>query len=188
MEEIINIRDEPEILRSRGIHLIFGDINIDVARETVRFILEMNFNRTPPEYLTFIINSPGGELSSCFSIIDAMVGSKIPIHTIGIGEVASCGLLIFIAGQKGHRTLTKNTSILSHQWSSEAEGKQHELLSTVVEYNLTNHRIVGHYKKCTGLSEKVIREKLLPESDVWLSSTEAKKYKLCDRIRSFDQL
>jgi ATP-dependent Clp protease protease subunit len=98
--------------------------------------------------------------------------------------IASCGLLLFIAGERGHRTLTPNTSILSHQWSWGSTGKEHELFATVREFELTSKRLLAHYKKCTGLPEKTIRDILLPPQDVWLDSKEALKYKLCDRVKS----
>jgi len=44
--------------------------------------------------------------------------------------------------------------------------------------------MIDHYKKCTGLSEKDIRQYLLPPQDVWLSAKEAKKLGLCDSIQS----
>ena len=123
-------------------------------------------------------------MSACFALVDAMKGSKIPVRTIGLGLIASCGLLLFISGEKGNRVLTPNTSILSHQWSWGSSGKEHELFATVKEFELTTKRLLEHYKKCTGLSEKIIREKLLPPQDVWLDSREALKYKLCDRVKS----
>ncbi len=42
--------------------------------------------------------------------------------------------------------------------------------------------MIEHYKKCIGMSEKQIREILLPPQDVWLSSKEAKRLKICDKI------
>ena len=45
-----------------------------------------------------------------------------------------CGLSIFMSGQKGHRTLTPNTSILSHQWAWGSAGKEHELFATIKEF------------------------------------------------------
>ena len=42
---------------------------------------------------------------------------------------------------------------------------------------------MNHYKKCTGMKEKDIREKLMPAHDVWLDAKEAKKLKLCDSIQ-----
>ena len=42
--------------------------------------------------------------------------------------------------------------------------------------------MINHYKKCTGLGEKKIREILLPPEDVWLSAEEAVKYGIADKI------
>jgi ATP-dependent protease ClpP protease subunit len=44
--------------------------------------------------------------------------------------------------------------------------------------------MVNHYKKCTKLNEKVIRQKLLPPQDIWLSADEAKEYNLVDHVRN----
>jgi ATP-dependent Clp protease protease subunit len=148
------------------------------------FILTRNFmeNKHRPKQIKMIINSPGGELHSCFALIDTMKGSKIPIWTFGLGMIASCGLLTFIAGEKGRRYITRNTSILSHQYSWGSFGKEHELFATVKEFNNTTDRIVEHYRKCTGLSDKKIKEILLPPEDVWLDAKEAVKYGLADKI------
>jgi len=43
--------------------------------------------------------------------------------------------------------------------------------------------MIAHYRKCTGLTEKKIREVLLPAEDVWLSAEEAIKYGIADEIR-----
>ena len=64
-----------------------------------------------------------------FALIDIIHGSRLPIWTVGIGMLASMGLMIFMAGEKGHRVLTPNTLILSHQWSGVDSGKEHELVS-----------------------------------------------------------
>ena len=42
--------------------------------------------------------------------------------------------------------------------------------------------MLEHYKKCTGLSEKKIRDILLPAEDVWLTAEEAVKYGIADKI------
>ena len=62
-------------------------------------------------------------------------------------------------------------------------GKEHELFATVKEFELTTKRMITHYKKCTGLTEKLIREKLLPPHDVWLDANQAKKLGICDKIQ-----
>ena len=56
--------------------------------------------------------------------------------------------------------------------------------ATVKEYELTTNRMINHYKKCTGLSEKKVRDVLLPPEDRWLSAKEAVRYGIADKIVS----
>ena len=113
----------------------------------------------------------------------ARVASGIPIKTVGLGLIASCGILTFMSGAKGKRIITPNTSILSHQYSWGSTGKEHELFARVREFELSSERMMQHYKKCTGLSEKKIREVLLPPQDIWLSAKEAVKFGIADKIK-----
>jgi ATP-dependent Clp protease protease subunit len=167
----------------RGHHIFMEDVTQESIKPLINWIIAENFNRDKKKKeLTLGICSPGGDLNACFALIDVMKGSKIPIRTIGMGMIASCGLLMFISGEKGRRVLTPNTSILSHQYSWGSFGKEHELFAAVKEFDLTTQRMIAHYKKCTGLSEKDIRKYLLPPQDVWLSAKEAKKLGLCDSI------
>lgn len=167
-------------------YLFNEDFNSSSTGNLIKFILERNLMpKDKPKQIKLIINSPGGEVSSAFALIDTMKGSKIPIYTYGLGMIASCGLLTFIAGEKGKRFITKNTSILSHQFSWGTFGKEHELFAAVKEFDYTKQRIVDHYKKCTGLSEKDIRKYLLPPEDVWLSAKDAVRLGLADSIVEF---
>ena len=108
--------------------------------------------------MQIIISSPGGDLNAAFAVIDVMKGCPIPVHTVGLGQIASAGFMMFIAGEKGHRVLTPNTSIMSHQYSWGTWGKEHELVAVGKEFELTTERMISHYKSCTGLNEKKIRE------------------------------
>lgn len=163
--------------------LMMEEISLSTVKSATEWILEANFTEERPEMLNLIITSPGGDLNAAFALIDVMRGSAIPVRTIGLGQIASAGLMIFIAGEKGQRILTPNTSILSHQYSWGAIGKEHELFATVREFDLTTKKMIAHYKKCSGLDEKKIRETLLPPQDVWLSPVEAKKLGLCDDVK-----
>ena len=174
--------DEADLYKS-GVYILMDNISSDSCKEAIEFILKQNSEKKKQKRLQFLICSNGGEVASCFALIDVMRGSGIPIHTVGLGVIASCGLLLFITGEKGHRTLTPNTSILSHQYSWGSWGKEHELFAQVKEFELSSRRLVEHYKKCTGLSEEDIRTYLLPPEDVWLSGKEAKKLGICDSIR-----
>ena len=172
-------------LQEAGYHLMMEDIDTSSCKAAIEFILENNFNNEvkKPKELNLIICSPGGDLSAAFALIDVMRGSSIPIKTTGLGMIASAGLLIFISGTKGKRLLTPNTSILSHQFTWGSFGKEHELFAAVKEFDLTTKRMIKHYKKCTGLSDKDIRKYLLPPQDVWLSAPEALKLGICDNVK-----
>ena len=163
--------------------LLMEEVTLSSCKTLVEWIFEANFAEERPDMLNLIITSPGGDLNAAFAVIDTMRGSAIPIRTIGLGQIASAGLMIFIAGDKGKRVLTPNTSILSHQYTWGAFGKEHELFATVKEFDLTTKKMIAHYKKCTGLSETKIREILLPPQDMWLSPTEAKKLGICDDVK-----
>jgi ATP-dependent Clp protease protease subunit len=159
------------------------DISIESVKPAVEWVLETNFSEKQPDMMNLIITSPGGDLNAAFSLIDTMRGSAIPIRTIGLGQIASAALLIFISGAKGQRILTPNTSILSHQYTWGSFGKEHELMAQVKEFDLTSKRLINHYRKCTGLKEDVIKKFLLPPQDVWLSAEEALDLKICDVVK-----
>jgi len=166
--------------------MFFKDFDSSAASDGIEFIIARNLmKKDKPKMIKMLINSPGGEVASAFALIDTMKGSRIPIYTYGLGEIASCGLMTFIAGEKGHRYITRNTAILSHQYSWGSWGKEHELMARVKEFNNTQTRIVEHYKKCTGLNEKDIKKYLLPPEDVWLTAKEAVKYGIADEIVDF---
>ena len=176
--------DSEADLYKAGIFLFMDVVNPDNCKDVIEFILKQNAEKKRRKKLQLMICSPGGDMPSCFALIDVMKGSKIPIHTVGLGLIASCGLLLFISGEHGHRILTPNTSILSHQFSWGNWGKEHELFAQVKEFELSTKRMLDHYKKCTGLDEEQIREHLLPPEDVWLSAKEAKKLGICDQVKS----
>jgi ATP-dependent Clp protease protease subunit len=169
-------------LLMNGVVVFMGDVTVETMSPLIDWILAENYNETKQKELTLGICSRGGDLNACFALVDVMKGSKIPIKTVGLGMIASCGLLMFITGTKGRRILTPNTSILSHQYSWGSVGKEHELFARVKELELTTERMINHYKKCTGLKETDIRKYLLPPHDVWLGAKEAKKLGLCDKV------
>lgn len=172
-------------LLMNGMYMFMGDVSMETMSPVIDWILAENMKKNnKAKELTLGICSRGGDLNACFALVDVMRASAIPVRTIGLGMIASCGLLLFISGKKGRRTLTPNTAILSHQYSWGSQGKEHELFARVKELELTTERMIEHYKKCTGLTEKKIREFLLPPQDVWLSAKEAKELKLCDNVEN----
>ena len=185
IEKEEKITDIPNI-EDYHYYLFNSEFDNSSCGEAMKFIIARNLmKKDRPKFMKMIINSPGGSVTSAFALIDTMKGSKIPVYTYGLGEISSCGLLTFMAGELGKRFITKNTAILSHQFSWGSMGKEHELMASVKEFNNTSQRLIDHYKKCTGQSETVIKKYLLPPEDVWLTPREAIKYGIADQIVDF---
>lgn len=172
-----------EELQANGIYVFMDEVKAESIKPIVEWILYENLvSKHKKRELLLMICSPGGTLQDAFALIDVMANSKIPIKTVGLGQIASSGLLIFMAGHTGRRVLTPNTSILSHQFSWYNEGKAHELFATMREYELTQVRMIEHYRRCTGATDEAIREYLLPAQDKWLSAEDALKLNICDSV------
>ena len=172
-----------QALADAGMYVLMGEVDNENIKPVIEWILHENFvAKKKRKELLLMICSEGGDMSSAFALIDVMHSSNIFIKTVGLGQIASAGLLIFLAGSPGRRVLTPNTSILSHQFSWGSDGKAHELFATMKEFELTQRRMVDHYERCTGLSREEIKTVLLPPHDVWLTAEEALALKICDSI------
>jgi ATP-dependent Clp protease protease subunit len=175
-----------EQLQDQGIYVFMGDVDTESIQPIVEWILaENHVVKKKKKELLLMVCSSGGELESAFALIDVIRSSTIPVKTVGLGQIGSAGLMIFLAGKS--RILTPNTSILSHQYSWGSEGKHHELWAVTKEFNLVHERMLAHYRIATGLDDAVIKEKLLPPQDVYLSAEEAVQLRICDYVSDLSQ-
>jgi ATP-dependent Clp protease protease subunit len=172
-----------QALQDNGMCLLMGPVSDDTVRPVIEWIMHESLVRKKKHReLLLMICSEGGDMGSAFALIDVMRSSRIPIKTVGLGQIASAGLMIFIAGARKRRVLTPNTSIMSHQFAWGTSGKVHELFATVKEFELTHQRMIDLYRECTGLDDDVIRQVLLPPQDVYLSAQEALRHGICDHV------
>jgi ATP-dependent Clp protease protease subunit len=72
--------------------------------------------------ISLYINSPGGVISSGMAIYDTMQLVRPEISTTVIGEAASMGAVILLAGTKGKRFALPNARIMIHQPSGGSRG------------------------------------------------------------------
>lgn len=172
------------VLKENGILFMDNKFDQEHCMPLVKMIMEYNLMPAPkaPDIIHLYINSPGGEVASAFHLIDIIKQSRIPVYTYGMGSIASCGVLLMMSGEKGHRYLTQNTSIMSHQYSWGSGGKEHELYAKIKQFEISSEKLMDHYKKCTGKSRKYIRKHLLPESDMWMTPEEALIHGIADKI------
>jgi len=97
---------------------IDGEITADKATEVIGLLTqwEGSSDNTP---IKIFINTFGGSLSCSFAIADVIENSKLPVFTIGIGQVFSGGFVILIAGTK--RLAYPHTDIMFHNFSTGME-------------------------------------------------------------------
>ena len=170
--------------QSSQIFLLFDKIDSDSAKVVCEWIIENNISKIKHPFLTLVVNSEGGDISSAFAIIDMMNSSFIPVNTIGIGEISSSGLMIFTNGVQ--RSITPNTSIMCHRFSAGFDGKYHELQAITKEYEMINDRMTNHFMARTGMTRKEVEKHLLQGQDVYLSPEKAVEFKLADVISLVD--
>lgn len=183
LDNICNVEDQIDAeLYTKGIHYLTGEIGQFNTTPLIQWIINENARTQPREFLTLYINSIGGDLYDAFAVIDLMKSSKVPIKTIGIGSLMSAAFMIFVSGQKGSRVLTKNTSIMCHQFSSSYEGKEHDIKASEREVRFVKQRMLDIIKDSTEMDERTIKRKLLPPSDVWLSAQECLELGVADII------
>lgn len=100
--------------------------------------------------ITLYINSPGGEVISGLAVYDYIKIMKSPVKTVCIGDAASMGAIIFLAGEK--REMLPHTRILIHDPSYghlDVSGKKpHEI-----------QRGVDSLNKVRGTLAEIISEK-----------------------------
>lgn len=168
-------------LLENSVHFLVGDIDEENVNECIKWLVYENLD-SRSKTLTLYINSTGGDLYAAFALIDIINNSTHPVRTIAIGSAMSAAFLIFVSGTRGERYSGKNTSLMCHQFSSSTDGKYHDLKAEVKENELLNQKMIDILKSATGLAPSVIKKKLLPASDVYLTADEAIELKVADHI------
>jgi len=78
----------------------------------------------PEKDIQLYINSPGGSISAGLAIYDTMNYIKNDVVTFCLGQAASMGAFLLMAGKKGKRFTLPNSRILIHQPSMGGLGGQ----------------------------------------------------------------
>ncbi len=169
-------------LLENSTHFINGEINEDSVGAAVKWLIYENLDTTKEKTLTLYINSTGGDLYQAFGLIDVMRSSPHEVRCIGIGAVMSAAFLIFASADQGQRYAAKNASFMCHQFTESMDSKYHDLKATMKENDLCNERMVSILRDATGLAPSVIKKKLLPASDVYLTAQEVLELGIADHI------
>jgi len=134
----------------------------------------------PDKDITIYINSPGGLVSSCLAIFDAMNYIKPEVSTVCIGEAASAAAFVLAAGAKGKRYALKNSRMMLHQVAGGTSGNIEDMNIVVKEMNRLNEILIDEWSKITGHPIKKIKKDL--DRDYYMSSQESLEYGIIDTI------
>ena len=126
------------------------------------------------------INSPGGSVTAGMAIYDTMQYVKPDISTICIGSAASMGALLLASGAKGKRFALPNSSIMIHQIMGGAEGQATDIKIRAESILKLKDRLNKVLVKHTGQTLSKIEQDT--DRDYYMSSEEAKKYNIIDKI------
>lgn len=168
-------------LLENSVHFLSGEITDENVNECIKWIIYENFD-VREKILTLYINSTGGDLYSALALIDVMKFSEHPIRTITVGSAMSAAFLIAASGTNGQRYAGKNATFMCHQFTDNSEGKYHDLKASMKGNEISNEMMVAVLKEATGLAPSVIKKKLLPASDVYLTPQEVIELGIADHL------
>ncbi len=159
--------------------MLSGEINDSVASSIVAQLLFLEAE-DPEKDIYLYINSPGGVITSGFSIYDTMNYIKPDICTICIGQAASMGAFLLSCGEKGKRYALPNARIMIHQPLGGAQGQATDIEIQAKEILRLKGILNKILSKNTGQTLKKIEKDT--ERDFFMSSLEAKEYGLVDKV------
>ena len=166
------------LLRDR-IVMLTGPIETAMAITVVAQLLFLE-SENPNADISLYINSPGGDVSAGWAIMDTMRYIKPNVSTIGMGLVASMAAVLLAAGEKGKRFVLPNTQVMIHQPSSGTEGKVTDMEIYLKEVQHTKKALIKQMVEFTGRKEKEVFDAM--ERDNWLQPDEAKDFGIIDGI------
>lgn len=169
-------------LESLGSHMFFGFVEEESVKDAITFILKANMLFKDDRDITLYLNTNGGNCYDGFALIDVMSVSRLPVRTVGMGNIMSMGVLLLCSGSKGKRVMTRNTQVMAHQFYGGAEGKFHELVSAYKAELYLEQQFNAHFLRHTSMTEKQIKDVMFGPSDRWLSPAECKKFGIVDHV------
>ncbi len=168
---------DSKLLEERKVFL-WGQVDDDSAKHVIERM--MYLDALEKKDIHFYINSPGGYVTSGFSIYDCMKSLKSDVSTICTGFAASMGSILLSAGTKGKRFIQPNARVMIHQPSGGARGAASDIEITAQEILKTKELSAKILAENSG--QKV--EKILKDfnRDHWMDSKESVDYGIVDKV------
>jgi len=139
---------------------------------------------TGQKVIPVVIDSYGGEVYSLMSMIASIKNSAIPVATIVEGKAMSCGVILFSCGTKGYRYITEDATLMVHDVSNVAWGKNSEIQASAKETERLNEKIYEILSNNSNKSKKWFNKKINKKgrADWFIEPSEAIELGLADKI------
>ncbi|EHR1930418.1 TPA: ATP-dependent Clp endopeptidase proteolytic subunit ClpP [Campylobacter coli] len=166
------------LLKDRII-MLSGEIHDELAASIVAQLLFLEAE-DPTKDIYLYINSPGGVITSGFSIYDTMNYIKPDVCTICIGQAASMGAFLLSCGTEGKRFALPNSRIMIHQPLGGARGQATDIEIQAKE--ILRLKTILNDILAKNTKQKVAKIAKDTERDFFMSAQEAKEYGLIDKV------
>ena len=171
---------EKYFFETRSVQL-WGVVDDRSAKDVVNKLLLLDADK-PGEEIKFLINSPGGVVTSGMAIYDTMKMLKSPVSTICIALAASMGSILLSGGVKGRRFIYPHAEVMIHQPSLggyiqgvsvdlEIQAKQTKRVKEI------GARILA--ENCGKKVEQIMKDF---DRDYWMDAKEAIDYGIVDQV------
>jgi ATP-dependent Clp protease, protease subunit len=134
----------------------------------------------PKKDITMYINSPGGDISAMWSIVDTMNIIKNDVSTVCTGIAASAGSVVLANGAKGKRFILPHSRVMIHQPLGGTRGQVTDIEIQVKELLIAKKEILEFFVNTTKTDVETLRADM--ERDYWLNAQQAVDYGIVDAI------
>ena len=145
--------------------IVFLGTAIDdtVANLVIAQLLHLE-SESPEREIAMYINSPGGDVTGLFAILDTMNYIAPDISTICVGQAASAAAVLLAAGTKGKRFSLPNARVLLHQPHGGAQGQSTDMEIAVAEMVEMRRRMI---EVLVAAKDMTMGERLIDASIIW---------------------
>lgn len=149
------------------------------------FALKMALaHNTGQEVIPIVIDSYGGQVYSLMSMISSIKASELPVATVVEGKAMSCGVILASCGSRGYRYVTEDATLMIHDVSSGAYGKNSEIQASADETARLNKKIYEILAENCDKSVKWFQKQIMERgrADWFVEPEKAIEIGICDKI------
>jgi len=134
----------------------------------------------PDRDIYLYINSPGGSISAGLAIYDTMQYISNDVATICMGQAASMGAVLLLAGAEGKRSALINSRVMIHQPLGGSQGQASRIEIYTKEILYLRDKLYDMMAKHTGQTvAKIAKDS---DRDFFMSATDAEAYGIVDKV------